>query len=104
MIIESNIAMSENGAQIAKEVQESISEIDDQSKKVSELLDEISVATDEQAQGVGQITKAISQMEIVLASNASTAEESSAASKALTGQTLNMNEIIDRLNTFVKGE
>lgn len=104
VIIESNILMSENSAEMAKNVQQSISEIDLQSKKVSELLDEISIATDEQAQGVDQINKAISQMEIVLASNAQTAEESSSASKALYGQTLNMNEIIARLNVIVKGQ
>lgn len=104
VIIESNISMSENGARIAKEVQESISEIDLQSKKVSELLDEISVATDEQTQGVSQINKAIAQMEIVLASNASTAEESAAASKALFAQTLNLNEIITTLNRVVNGQ
>lgn len=103
-IIESNITLSENGAKIAKEVQQSVSEIDLQSKKVSDLLEEISVATDEQAQGVSQINKAIAQMEIVLSSNAGTADESASASKALYSQTLNMNEIIARLNTVVNGE
>jgi len=104
VIIESNISMSENGVVLAKEVYKSIGDIDTQSLKVSELLDEISVATDEQSQGVHQINQAISQMEIVLASNAQTAEESAAASKALYGQTLNMNEIIARLNSVVNGE
>lgn len=104
VIIESNINLSVNGADMAKDVQKSISEIDIQSKKVSELLDEISVATDEQAQGVDQINKAISQMEIVLSSNAQTAEESSSASKALYAQTLTMNDIIARLNDIVKGQ
>lgn len=104
VIIESNISMSEHGAEIAKAVQHSISEIDLQSKKVSELLDEIAIATDEQTQGVSQINKAISQMEIVLASNAQTAEESASASKALYAQTLNMNEIISRLNDVVNGQ
>lgn len=104
VIIESNISMSENGARIAREVQESINQIDDQSRKVSELLDEISVATDEQAQGVGQINKAIAQMEVVLGANAQTAEESASASKELYGQTITMNEIIERLNVLVKGE
>lgn len=104
VIIESNIELSENGVRIARDVQQSVSEIDEQSKKVSELLDEISVATDEQAQGVAQINKAIAQMEIVLASNAQTAEESSAASKALYGQTLNLNEIISNLDMIVKGQ
>lgn len=103
-IIESNISLSENGVKIAKDVQQSVSEIDEQSRKVSELLDEISVATDEQAQGVAQINKAIAQMEMVLASNAQTAEESSAASKALYAQTLNLNEIIGDLDIIVKGQ
>lgn len=104
VIIESNISLSEQGVVIAKDVQASIEEIDSQSKKVSELLDEISVATDEQAQGVGQINKAIAQMEMVLSSNASTAEESAAASKALFEQTLNLNEIISRLDIIVQGQ
>lgn len=104
VIIESNISMSENGVKLAKDVQGSIGEIDSQSKKVSELLDEISIATNEQAQGVDQINKAVSQMETVLSSNAQTAEESSSASKALYAQTLNMNEIISRLNVLVKGQ
>lgn len=104
VIIESNIELSEQGVAIAKEVSFSIEEIDSQSKKVSELLDEISVATDEQSQGVSQINKAISQMEMVLASNATTAEESASASKALFAQTLNLNEIITNLDIIVKGQ
>lgn len=103
VIIDSNIAMSDNGVKIASDVQESVSEIDVQSKKVSELLDEISVATDEQAQGVGQINTAISQMEMVMASNAQSAEESASASKALYEQTLNMKDVITNLNNIVKG-
>lgn len=104
VIIDSNIAMSDNGVKIANDVQESVSEIDIQSKKVSELLDEISVATDEQAQGVGQINKAIAQMEMVMSSNAQSAEESASASKALYEQTLNMRDVISNLNAIVKGQ
>lgn len=103
VIIESNIGLSQQGADIAKAVQGSISLIDEQSKKVSDLLDEISVATSEQTQGINQINQAISQMEIVLASNAQTAEESASASKALYDQTINMNEITRRLTRFVNG-
>lgn len=102
-IIAGNITLSENSSEIAKSVQKSISDITTQSRKVSELLDEISVATDEQAQGIQQINQAISQIEIVLTSNAQTAEESSAASKALREQTLNMDDIISDLNDVVQG-
>ena len=54
-------------------------------------------------QGVDQINKAVSQIEIVINSNAQTDEESSAASKALYAQTLNMDEVITRLKSFVDG-
>ena len=103
VIIEKNINLSQTGVEITNAVQSSIMSINDQSRKVSELLDEISVATDEQSQGVSQINKAVSQMEAVINANAVTAEESSSASKALHAQTLNLNDIILSLERFVDG-
>lgn len=104
VIIEKNIDLSEKGADMAQTVQESITEIDLQSNKVSELLDEISVATSEQAQGIDQINKAISQMEIVINTNAQSADESASESRSLYEQTLNLNEIISKLRSFVNGQ
>ncbi len=103
VIIERNIDLSQTGAELSKIVQKSIMEIDEQSKKVSDLLDEISVATNEQTQGISQINKAVSQMEEVISANAQTAEESSSASKTLYDQTINLNNIIDSLKMFVEG-
>jgi len=103
VIIESNISLSDNGVDIAKHVQESVESIEEQAKKVSELLDEISVATNEQAQGVEQINKAVSQMEVVLGTNAQTAEEAAAASRTLEDQAVNVKEIVDTLIVLVDG-
>ncbi len=103
-IIERNVSLSQTGADITKEVQGSIVDIDEQSSKVSELLDEISVATEEQSQGVNQINKAISQMEMVINSNAQTAEESSSAAKNLYDQTYAMNQIVNKLKEFIQGK
>lgn len=103
VIIESNINLSDNGADIAKNVQESVESIDDQARKVSELLDEIDVATNEQAQGVEQIHKAVSQMEMVLGANAQTAEEAASASRALTAQAINVQDIVNSLIVLVDG-
>jgi methyl-accepting chemotaxis protein len=102
-IIESNISLSDQGSTIAQNVYGSINEIDVQAKKVSELLDEISAATNEQSQGIEQIHKAISQMESVLQSNAQTADESAAASQELFAQTLSMNSIVGKLTELVTG-
>lgn len=103
VIIESNINLSDNGVDIARNVRESVGSIDEQAKKVSDLLDEISVATNEQAQGVEQISKAVSQMEIVLSTNAQTAEEAAAASKTLEDQAVNVKEIVNSLIALVEG-
>lgn len=104
VIIESNINLSDGSVSIANKVRESVESIELQAKKVSDLLDEISVATNEQAQGVEQINKAVAQMESVLHSNAQTAEEASSASSALSEQAVNVKNIVASLVALVEGE
>jgi len=104
VIIAKNITLSQTGVEITKDVQNSIVEIDSQSAKVSELIDEIAIATQEQSVGVGQINKAIAQMEMVINSNAQTAEESLVASKKLYEQTYAMDEIVKNLDEFIEGK
>lgn len=104
VIIESNINLSDGSVDIAKKVQVSVEAIEEQAKKVSNLLDEISVATDEQAQGVEQINKAVSQMEMVLSSSAQTADESASASRTLEEQAANVKEVVNTLVVLVDGE
>lgn len=103
VIIESNIELSDSSVIIAKAVRESVESIGEQAAKVSGLLDEISVATNEQAQGVEQIHKAVSQMEIALQSNASTADESASASRSLQEQAINVKDIVNSLIVLVDG-
>ncbi len=102
-LIENNINLSEQGVSIAKKVHESVSEIDGQAKNVSELLDEISAATNEQSIGIGQIHKAVSQMEQVMQSSAQTADQTASASQELYSQTASMNDMVDKLSTIVNG-
>lgn len=102
-IIESNISLSNNSVELAKDVEKSLVQIDEESSKMSELLGEISIATDEQTKGVHEINKAVSQMEEVLSSNASTADECAAASKELSSQADSVQDIINTLSVMVKG-
>ncbi|HEX3048453.1 MAG TPA: methyl-accepting chemotaxis protein, partial [Bacillota bacterium] len=73
-IIESNIDLSDRGAQVVELVKNSLGEIALQIKKVSELMEEIAAASQEQSQGIDQVNKAIAQVEVVTQQNASTAE------------------------------
>ena len=102
-IIESNIELSEKGVDVSGKVNESLSDIYNEAQKVNELLDEIAAASQEQAQGIAQINKAISQMEQVVQSNAATAQESSASSQELSSQAMNMKDIVNSLVQLVNG-
>lgn len=102
-IIDSNVNLSKQSAEMTQEVNSDLKEIDLQAQKVSDLLSEIAVASKEQAQGIEQIDKAIQQMEQVIQANASTAEESAAASRELAGQAVNVKEIVSTLEEMVEG-
>jgi methyl-accepting chemotaxis protein len=102
-MIEANIELSGKGVSIAGKVQEVFDGIVVQVKKVSELMDEISAASQEQFQGVEQVNNAIGQMESIILQNTSNAEESAAAAQELSTQSENMEKIVHELSRLVKG-
>jgi methyl-accepting chemotaxis protein len=57
-----------------------------QVKRVNELIGEISTATHEQTQGIGQVSEAMAQLDQVTQQNAALVEESAAASGSLSQQ------------------
>jgi methyl-accepting chemotaxis protein len=71
--------------------------------KVSELVDEIAAASQEQAQGIDQINKAVSEMGNVTQQNSAGAEESSAASEEMSAQAEQMKAMIDELVAITGG-
>lgn len=102
-IIESNIELSEKCLAITEQVSGSLVEINDESGKVNELLGEISTASQEQEIGIGQINKAISQMEHVLQANAVTAQESAKSAEQLGVYEDTLKQIMTELNFLIEG-
>lgn len=102
-IIEANIEMSIKGVSVVQRVGESLGEITSQSRKVNELMDEISAGSQEQAIGISQIAKAMNQMEKVVQLNAANAEESAAASEELSAQAQTSNEIVQEVVKMIHG-
>ena len=100
-MIENSINKSEKGVDIAAKVAKFLENIYGQSEKINEIVKEITTASQEQTQGVIQISKAVSQMEQVTQSIASNAEESAAASEQLNAQAENMKQIVGDLNFFI---
>jgi methyl-accepting chemotaxis protein len=70
-------------------------------KKVSELFAEISVASQEQSQGIGQINIAVNKMDKVVQQNAANAEESASASEETNAQAEQMRGFVADLVALV---
>ncbi len=103
IIIESNISLSEQGLKISEQVNNALLSINNEAHKVSELLDEISTASQEQEIGISQINKAISQMEYVVQSNSATAHESASSAELLSSYSDQMKDAISSLIGMVEG-
>jgi len=73
------------------------------SRRVSHLVDEIAAASHEQAQGIVQISKAVTEMDKVVQQTASSAEQSAAASEELKSRAAQMQFFVSDLTRIVSG-
>lgn len=103
IIIESNITLSDRCLEMTGQVDSSLLEIVQETHKVSELLEEISSASQEQEIGIGQINKAISQMEHVLHVNAGTAQDSAQSADQLGAFSETLKNIMLELGYLING-
>jgi methyl-accepting chemotaxis protein len=101
--IEEAVGRSEHGVQISGKVAENLGEIVEKARRVDELVGEIASASQEQTQGINQVSGAISQMDKVTQSNAANAEETASASEELSAQAEMMRESVRDLQQLVDG-
>jgi methyl-accepting chemotaxis protein len=73
-------------------------------QKVTQLIGEIAAASNEQAQGISHISKAVAEMDKVVQQNAADAEESASAAEELNAQAMTMKELVGELTMLVKME
>ena len=64
-------------------------------QKTASLVQEINAATREQELGTEQVAQAVSQLDSVIQSNASSSEELASISEELTGQAINLRQMIE---------
>lgn len=102
-IIESNIDLSVKCLKITEQVSESLITIKDETNKVSELLEEISTASQEQEIGITQINNAMSKMENVIQANAKSAQEGACSADQVAVFSDQMKEFVMALTGLVKG-
>ncbi|MBI2472469.1 MAG: DUF3365 domain-containing protein [Planctomycetes bacterium] len=100
-LINSRVISTENAAKIAEKSASNLKEIVTETKKVTDLSGEIATASQEQSEGINQISKAISTMDTVTQQNAANAEELAASSEELTAQAESLKTIVAELATQV---
>ncbi len=101
--IEVAIRNGDRGVQISEKVAEALRVIVEKARKVDELVGEISTASHEQAQGIGQLNTAVGQMDKVTQSNSASAEETASAAEELNAQALSLRESVAELRQLVGG-
>jgi len=101
VIIEEVVVQIKEGNEIALATHTSFQEIVDQSKKVSDLIGEISIAGKEQSEGMAQINQAMGQVDQVTQQVAANSEEAAAAAEELNAQATSMMETVRVLAKMV---
>ena len=102
-LIESSVTRAQEGSTVADEVAKGLSAIVTDVTSVSDLINGIAKASQEQAQGVEQVNTAVSQMDKVTQQNAANAEESSSAAQELSAQAQTVKAQVDELVAMVRG-
>lgn len=103
-MIESSLRKVEDGTQIADKTAAALAEIVASATKVSDLVAEIAAASNEQAQGVSQITQGLSQIDQVTQQNTAHAEESASAAEELSSQAMMLQQLISTFKVAHEGQ
>lgn len=102
VLIEETIKRVREGAVLVHRTDESYKEVALTLKKMVGLIGEIASASQEQAQGVERISKALMEMEKVVQKNAASAEESASAAEEMYSQAEQMRGVVKQLMALVK--
>ena len=85
-LIAQSAKLAYEGGTISGEVNANLALIVGAIGKVSDFVEEIAVATDEQAKGIAQVNRAVAEMDKVVQQSAASAEESSSTAEELSSQ------------------
>ncbi len=95
-LIQNAILAVEDGIRLANATANSLLAVVENAKVVNDSMQEIAVASEDQATAAAQITEGISQIAEVVESNSATSEESAAASEELSRQADMLKDLVGR--------
>lgn len=95
-LIEGSVEKTRNGSRIAEQTSSALEEIVESTSKVTDLIAEIAAASNEQAQGISQVTEGLNQIDQGVQGNTAAAEESAAGAEELSGQAEQLQHMLTR--------
>lgn len=102
-LIEQSVSGVKDGSELVHATNKAFALVSDSTKKVSDLLGEISAASGEQAKGVDQINHTVAQVEAVVQKTASNSEETAAMTEELVAQAEQLKVVTTNLATIIVG-
>jgi methyl-accepting chemotaxis protein len=103
-LIEDSVSRAHQGTEVAGKVGSTLGDIVSNVNRVSGLIESITKASDEQAQGVEQINISVTQMDRATQASAGSAEESASAAEELAGQATALRGMVRELVQLVGGQ
>lgn len=102
-LIEKSQENAKNGVQVADDVASQLNSINDSSEAIGTLIAEIAAASNEQTQGINQVSDAMSEMDKVVQSNAANSEETASAAEELSSLGAELEHMVDGLRAIIGG-
>jgi len=102
-LIEGTVQKIKGGSELVGKTEKEFREVAASVAKSSELVGEISAASDEQSRGIEQINKAVADMDKSVQETVANAEESASASEEMNAQAYQMKDFVAELKSLVEG-
>ena len=93
-LIQDSASKVDEGSRLVNESGETLEEIVGAVKKVTDIVAEISAASQEQSQGIEQVNKAVTQLDEMTQQNAALVEEAASSSAAMSDESHKLSDLI----------
>jgi len=93
-LIGSSVDKVEGGARLVADAGRTMTEIVSSVQRVSDIIREITAASSEQSEGIGEINGAVSELDQMTQQNAALVEESAAAAESLKDQVVQLVAVV----------
>ena len=101
-LIGDSVDKVETGSRLVDEAGKTMAEVVASIARVTRIMNDITTASDEQRDGIGQVNQAITQMDTATQQNAALVEQAAAAAASMQEQSARLSELVDvfKLNTL----